>query len=138
VRPQRSRTCFVRGPLTPVEKPVMRKCVNLVVVLCALLAGASLLMATGPLRGWLVLAACGSTGVVLLVSRDTPDRLMNTLIGLYVLLTGVSVGLPEVWVPTPSWLHVVTEASFWGSLGAMLCAAWVARARFGARHPTIG
>jgi hypothetical protein len=114
----------------------MRKRGNLGVILCLLLAGASLFMASGPLRGWLVLAACGSAGVLLLMSRETLDRLQNTLIGLYVLLTGVSVGLPKVWVPTPSWVHVVSEASFWGSLALMVCAAWVARTRLGARHPT--
>ena len=116
----------------------MRKRGSLGVILCVLLAGASLFMATGPLRGWLVLGACGSASVLLLMSRETLDRRPNTLISLYVMLTGVSVGLPKVWVPTPSWVRVVSEASFWGSLAVMVCAAWIARSRHGAWRPTTG
>jgi hypothetical protein len=113
----------------------MRKGAGVVVLVCLLLGCAGILLATGSLRGWLVLAAGGST-FALLLSRGTPDRVVTILIGIYVLLTGVSAGLPKVWVPTPSWVQVVAEVSFWGSLSAMVSTAWFARARLGARRPT--
>ena len=115
---------------------MIRKGADVAVVVCSLLGCAGTLLATGSLRGWLVLTACGSMGVALLLSRRTPDRLVTVLIGVYALLTGVSAGLPSIWVPTPSWVQVVAEVSFWGSLGAMLSAAWFARARIGARLAT--
>ncbi|MCC7053213.1 MAG: hypothetical protein IT355_08075 [Gemmatimonadaceae bacterium] len=116
----------------------MSKRADVIGVVCALVALAGTLLATGPLRGWLVLAPCVMMGVILLASRATPDRRVTTLMGLYVMLTGVSVGVPKVWLPAPQWVQVVVEASFWGSLVSMLGAAWFARAPFGAQRPGTG
>lgn len=116
----------------------MHKFANTVAMLCALSVGAGMLWATGPLRGWVVLAACGIMSVVLLLSRATSDRLVTLLIGAYTLLTGVSAGLPRIWTPTPRWVNVIAEVAFWGSLIAMLSAAWFIRRRHGVGRQTIG
>ena len=65
----------------------------------------------------------------MLLSRDTRHRVVTSHIAVYVLLTGVSVGLPKVWVSAPVWVHVVAEVCFWISLGVVLSAAWFARTR---------
>jgi hypothetical protein len=63
----------------------------------------------------------------MLLSRDTRHRVVIAHIAVYVLLTGVSVGLPKVWVSAPVWVHVVAEVSFWISLAVISSAAWFAR-----------
>ena len=105
----------------------MRKTMDVVAVASALFAGAAMVLATGPLRGWVVLATCGIMSVILLSRREFPDRGVTTGFGFYVLLTGISVGLPKVWAST--WVHVLAEVSFWASLVALLSIAWMVRAR---------
>ena len=116
----------------------MRKMENIVTVLCVLLACAAILWATGTLRGWLVLAACGIIGILCLRDRTGPDRRVTTLLGVYALLTGVSIGLPKVWAPVPTWVHIVAETSFWGSLVAILSVGWLRRSRDRFGHPAGG
>jgi hypothetical protein len=106
----------------------MRKTVDVVAVVCTLFAGAAVVLATGPFRGWVVLVACGIMGVTLLRHRVATDRGVTTLFGVYVLLTGVTVGLPKVWAPGSAWVAILAEVSFWASLVALLTAAWLLRA----------
>lgn len=75
---------------------MIRKIVDVIAVLCTLFARAVMLLATGPLRGWVMLASCAVVGVLLLRHRMAPDRRATMLLGVHVLPTGLSVGLPTV------------------------------------------
>ena len=116
----------------------MRKIENVVTMLSALVACAAILWATGPLRGWLVLAACAIIGVFCLRDSTGPDRRVTTFLGAYALLMGVSVGLPKIFVPVPTWAHIVAEVSFGGSILAILSVAWLRHARDRSRNPADG
>ena len=112
-----------------VQRGMPQQPVAITIVLVTLLASAGFVLTTGALRGWLVLVACGVIGAVMLLSHATRHRVVTAHIAVYVLLTGVSVGLPKVWVSAPAWVHVIAEVSFWISLGVVLRAAWFARTR---------
>ncbi len=102
---------------------------NVLVYICALLGCGALVVPSMPLRGWVGLLAFGVMGVILVSDRATPHRRSRTMLGVYLLTSGVSFGLPKIWPRHLSWVAVIVDSVFFGAILAMVSALWFERSR---------
>lgn len=72
------------------------KVVDALIYTCAIPACAALMVQSMPLRGWVALCAFGLMGVVLIVDRAAPNRGARMVLGVFLMLAGVSFGLPKI------------------------------------------
>lgn len=109
--------------------PLTRKVGNVVTYVCALLGCGALVAPTMPLRGWVSLFAFGFMGAILITDRAFLHRRSRTLLGVYLLVSGVSFGLPKIWLRHPTWVDVFTDWAFIGAILVMVVAALLERVR---------
>jgi hypothetical protein len=105
----------------------MPKAITFLAMLCALLGSAAMLTPSFPLRGWVGLVAFGVLGVICATDRVAIARRFNAVMCVFLLLNGVSFGVPKIWVPHPPWLAVLADMLFFGALIAAVVALWFTR-----------
>jgi hypothetical protein len=113
----------------------MHKAATVLAVLSALLGSFALLLPSFPMRGWVGLVAFGVLGIICLTDRVAISRRFNAVMCVFLLLNGMSFGLPKIWVPHPPWLNVLADLLFFGALIIAVVALWRTRLHPSTVHP---
>ena len=102
--------------------------IGLSAAMLGLVAGPfGLLSLGGSTVGWLTIVGFGLTAVGLYLNPTYPTTRQRLAQSVYMMVAGLSVGLPHVWVSHPTWFESATSIAFLAAVGWFLIETWMHR-----------